>query len=410
MNRDFLDWNYRREQFVENRVQRTEELLDFANMVFSMEYNSTDFAMLLPKAYSKEQCQIPTHHIIREQNSVKALIDSYPLTMQLNGEEAYAIKACYVGTVCVHPKSRGKGYMITLMERVEEDAIKQGCALMILDGDRHRYQYYGFEHAGICYKFHMELNNIRHCCARVYKNSGTMGQSYQFEEILSESSKLAYFYKLYQRRIVTARSEEDFLLSLQSYGAVAYAVLKEERVIGYLVLSEDQRSVSEFELEELQIFPGVIRDFMSEFSIDQLNISVGMDETDKIECLEKMCDYCNASMSHMIKILNYERVFMFLLKWKQQYSTLAAGTYVIGIRNEQTKTVQQYQLSVAANNICVTRTEQKADIVLESMELVRLLTTSFYFVEQLKGEQNKLKNAPAGWFPLPFYLPEADTF
>lgn len=93
MNQDFLDWNYCREQFVENRVRRTEELLDFANMVFSMEYNSTDFAMLLPKAYSKERCQIPVHHIIREQNSVKALIDSYPLTMRLNGEEAYAIKA-----------------------------------------------------------------------------------------------------------------------------------------------------------------------------------------------------------------------------------------------------------------------------------------------------------------------------
>lgn len=72
--------------------------------------------------------------------------------------------------------------------------------------------------------------------------------------------------------------------------------------------------------------------------------------------------------------------------------------------------MEQYQLSVAVNNICVTRTEQKADIVLESMELVRLLTTSFCFVEQLKEEQNKLKNAPAGWFPLPFYLPEADTF
>lgn len=410
MSQDSLNWNYCREQFVENQVQRTEELLDFANMVFSMEYNSTDFAMLLPKAYSKERCQIPTHHIIREENRVKALIDSYPLTMQVNSGEAYAIKACYVGTVCVHPKARGKGYMITLMKRIEEDAVRQGCALMILDGERHRYQHYGFEHAGIRYRFQIEWNNIRHCCAQVYKNSATMVQPYQFAQILSDSSKLAYFYALYRRRNVTARSKEDFLPSLQSYGAAAYAVLKEEQVIGYLVLSEGQRSVSEFELEDLQTLPGVIRDFMSEFDIDQLDISVGMDETDKIVWLEKMCDYCNAAMSHMIKILDYERVFLFLLKWKQQYSTLAAGTYVIGVQNEQTQTVERYQLSVAANNICVTRTQQEADIVLESTELVRLLTTSFCFVEQMHGEQNKLKNAPAGWLPLPFYLPEADTF
>ena len=112
----------------------------------------------------------------------------------------------------------------------------------------------------------------------------------------------------------------------------------------------------------------------------------------------------------MIKILDYDKVLTFLLKWKQKYSTLVAGTYVIGICNEQTAVTESYQLSITETNICVTRTAQKADVVLESMELVKLLTTNFYFVEQLKGEQSKLKNAPAGWFPLPFYLPEADTF
>ncbi len=410
MNKSFLDWNYSKEQFVENSTQKTEELLDFANMVFSMEYSNTDFATLLPKAYSKERCQIPTHHIIREENKVRALIDSYPLTMRITDKNEYAIKACFLGTVCVHPNSRGKGYMIELMKQVEEDAVRQDCALMILDGDRHRYQHYGFEHAGIRYRFHIEPNNIRHCCAQIYKEPTTIEQSYHFEKIRSESSRIAYFYELYRRGIVTTRSEEDFWLSLQSYGAIAYAVLKGEQTIGYVVLSEGQGSISEFELEDVQILPAVIRDLMSEFNIDQLEMSAGMDEIDKIEWLEKMCDYWNISISHMIKILDYDKVLTFLLKWKQKYSTLVAGTYVIGICNEQTAVTESYQLSITETNICVTRTAQKADVVLESMELVKLLTTNFYFVEQLKGEQSKLKNAPAGWFPLPFYLPEADTF
>ncbi|MFG6369895.1 MAG: GNAT family N-acetyltransferase [Lachnospiraceae bacterium] len=410
MNRSSLSWKYSKEQFAQDESRKTEELLDFANMVFSVEYSSTDFAFLLPKAYSKERCQIPTHHIIREEKSIRALIDSYPLTMRIKDKEEYAMKACYVGTVCVHPNSRGKGYMIELMKRIEEDAVRQGYALMILDGDRHRYQNYGFEHAGIRYRFHIESNNIRHCCALIYKEPATTVQAYRFEEIRLEGSRLAYLYKLYQRRLVTARSEEDFWLSLQSYGSVAYAVLEKERVIGYVVLSANQRSVSEFELEETQVLAGVIQNLMLEFGIDQLDISVGMDETDKIEWLEKMCDYCDASMSHMIKIIDYEKVFTFLLRWKKQYSTLTAGTYVIGVCNEQTKAVEQYQLSVTEDTIHVIRTEQKADIVLTSLELIRLLTTSFCFVEQLKGEQNKLKNAPTGWFPLPFYLPEADTF
>jgi hypothetical protein len=35
---------------------------------------------------------------------------------------------------------------------------------------------------------------------------------------------------------------------------------------------------------------------------------------------------------------------------------------------------------------------------------VKVFTTSYYFVE------NNIKDMPAGWFPLPFYLPDADTF
>lgn len=402
------NWKYSKEQFVKNSVRDTEALLDFANMVFSMDYNSTDFVQLLPKAYSKERCQIPTHHIIWEENRVRALIDTYPLTMQINDIEKSAVEACYVGTVCVHPNSRGKGYMIELMKRVEEEATAQGCALMILDGDRHRYQHYGFAHAGIQYRFQIETDNIRHCCAQIYETP--VSQPYRFEEIGVKSSYLDCLYAFYQHRIVTARSKEDFLLSLQSYGATAYAILEEAHVIGYITLTEDQRGISEFELEKNQMLPKVIQDLMLEFDIDQLVISVGMDETDKIEWLEKMCNYCNVSMSHMIKILNYEKVLAFMLQWKQYYGTLSTGTYVIGVQNEQTKILEKYSLLVTDTCVNVTRTEQEANTILESKELIRLLTTSFYFVEQLKGEESKLKNAPAGWFPLPFYLPEADTF
>lgn len=63
----------------------TEEILDFANMVFGMEYGRTDFASLLPKAYAPERCGIPVHHMIMEENRLRALIDVYPLTLRLKG-------------------------------------------------------------------------------------------------------------------------------------------------------------------------------------------------------------------------------------------------------------------------------------------------------------------------------------
>lgn len=399
-----IKWEYSRETFV-GYTQKTEELLDFANMVFSMAYSSTDFAALLPKAYSPERCGIPIHHIIREENKIRALIDLYPIVIHLNNKNISLMKAAYVGTVAVHPNARGRGYMIELMKRAEEDARRQGCALMILDGERHRYQHYGFEHAGIQYSFCVETGNIRHCCARLSREADMVSSAYRFEELVGHSPHLDSLYQLYQRRLVTVRSQEDFWLCLQSYNASVYVVLQHNEPVGYINLSEDKEAILEIELANIGDLCWVLHDFMIEFGMEQLRISVGVDERDKIRELEKVCDSCNASMSHQIKILDYEAVLAFLLNWKQGYDTLAIGDYVLGIENCQTGRIENYQISVATDRIDVLRTDRTADTVLGELELVRVLTTTLCFVEQ-----DKIKNAPAGWFPLPFYLPEADTF
>ena len=93
-----------------------QDILDFANMVFSMEYGSIDFEELYPKAYSRKYCHIPVHHTIEADGKIKALLDVYPVTMKLNGSEM-SIRAAYIGTVAVHPKHRGNGYLTELMQR-----------------------------------------------------------------------------------------------------------------------------------------------------------------------------------------------------------------------------------------------------------------------------------------------------
>lgn len=395
------------------RVIQTEEILDFANMVFSVAYSSTDFAALLPKAYSRERSGSLIHHMILEENKIRALIDIYPLGLHLQGEQR-ALDAAYVGTVAVHPNSRGRGYMIELMKRAEEDARRQGCALMILDGGRHRYQHYGFERAGMRVIFQIETENITHCCKRLYPGEAMDRPAFCFEEVMQDSSYIEQMYTLYQQRLVTARSRKDFWWCLQSYNASVYVVLRDHEVVGYVNLSETRESVLEFAIVEGAIenrdICRVLYDLMMQFDTEQIRVSVGMDEQDKIAALELACDSCSIAMSHQIKILNYEAVLYFLLKWKQRYAFLASGDYVLGIRDEQTGSIEKYLLSVAEDNIRVLRTEIAADIVLEKMEMVRLLTTNLYYAQQQKGVQGKIKNAPAGWFPLPFYLPEADTF
>ena len=400
--------------YCKGTVTNTEDILDFANMVFSMSYKSVDFAKFLPKAYSDERCNIPIHHIIKESEKIKALIDVYPVNIrQFKSENSVdcEIKAAYIGTVCVHPNSRGKGYMIELMQKAEQQAREAGCDMMLLDGSRHRYQNYGFERAGMKYNFNIEYDNLRHCCSRLYDE---YEQSvYSFELVERDSIYLDEMYELYMRRNVIARSREDFYLCLKSNYSEVYAVLKDDAFAGYINISAGETNIHEIQLKNASEMPKIIYDLFDELGLDEIGITVGIDEVENIEWLNKMSDYYTIGMSHQIKILNYENVLKFLFKWKQRYCDISDGRYIIGVLingSDKNNIQKNYCIEIVNKEVSVLETDiQISDIVFEERELVLLLTTSYCLHEQNKKD-NRLLNSPKGWFPLPFFLPEADAF
>ena len=360
-----------------------QDILDFANMVFSMEHGSIDFEKLYPKAYSRECCHIPVHHTIEEDGKIQALIDVYPVTLKLNGSEM-SIRAAYIGTVSVHPKQRGKGYMIELMQRAERDARENGFDLLLLDGERHRYRNFGFEKAGVKYCFHVCFGNIWHRCRELYTEEELGAPKYSFEEIDEDSSCLPFLFKLYQRRNVTARTEEEFFPCLKSNLATTYAVLESEQVVGYINLSEDEKNILEFELEDPSYIARMLYDFMEGMELNEIGLSAGMDETKKLEQLEGASGYYNLSMSHQMKVLCPERVLDFLAAWKNKYDTRV-------INLDKIK-------------------KWWSELEVSDMEKISLLTTSRCFMELQKGENSLLKGIPSDWLPLPFFLPDGDAF
>lgn len=380
--------------------QTSQEILDFADLVFSLSSGSTDFEAILPKAYSQARQHIVTHHVMREKGAIQALVDVYPLTLAAGD---LSLKCGYIGTVSVHPKARSKGYMIELMAKAQEDMRSQGYDMIILDGNRHRYQHYGFEKAGMKYCFNVTSDSIRHACSAVADLKTPVFQLIES----AEDDLLDSIYEIYSRRNVTARERDSFYPCMQSWGADLYAVMLEEKCVGYLNTSEDGSSLYEIGLLDEQILPAVIYAYMQEMDIDELGINVGMDETAKLPLLDHISDYYTVSMSHQIRILQYESVIAFLLHWKRQYTSLQEGTFVLGIKEDQnTETIK---ITITEKDICVEKTTEPAQIMYDSLTLVKELTTSYYYIA-MQSKESALYQAPQGWFPLPFFLPEADAF
>lgn len=393
--------------YMRGKKEDIQELMDFANMVFSMSSGSIDFEQLLPKAYAEERNMLATHHLIKEEGRIKALIDVLPMELRQGKEK---LKVGYIGTVSVHPKARGKKYMIMLMEQAEKQAREDGLDMLILDGNRHRYQHYGFEKAGMKYCFNITGDSIRHCCCSL----GQEEKDYQFVLLEETDEKwIDKAYTLYKNRYVIARTREDFFLCLNSWEADTYAVLDGEECIGYLNVAANERNVFEFEVVNIAEWPFIMKAFMEEIGSDELGIHAAMDEPQKIDILDKMADYYTVNTSHQIKILDYENVLRFLLNWKlaiyKNDNMLQEADYIIGVYSEETKIQENYCLRYKSKEVEVLQTDLEADIILEEKELVKILTTSYYF-HTVQKPNSLLKKAPQGWFPLPFFIPEADAF
>lgn len=82
---------------------------------------------------------------------------------------------------------------------------------------------------------------------------------------------------------------------------------------------------------------------------------------------------------------------------------------MIGVRPERKDRQNNYALKYKQGKVLVEKTDLEADVVLEEKELVKTLTTSYYF-HVVQKPDSPFQNAPKGWLPLPFFLPEGDAF
>ena len=79
-------------------------------------------------------------------------------------------------------------------------------------------------------------------------------------------------------------------------------------------------------------------------------------------------------------------------------------------RDKRIKTVLVYFVTaITEKDICVEKTTEPAQIMYDGLTLVKELTTSYYYIA-MQSKESALYQAPQGWFPLPFFLPEADAF
>ena len=292
------------------RPEEEAEVLDFINAVFSRAARPHDFEKLIPKVYAHPGFS-RYHAVAVEDGRIRGTIAMLPVKVHA-GE--YTLTCGYIGSVSVHPRFRGKGYMKELMKMQTEEARRQDFDFMSLGGQRQRYQYFGFVQYGDVIHFYLNQANMRHALPKDTPFRFAPAEECHAEAIAALHERQAFYCE-----------RPRFLEALRTYGGVPYAVMNGETLSGYLVTLEDQ--ITELCLENDADLPAVMSAWLREKK--NCEVLCGGEMTERIRGLSAFAESYAISPSGMIKVLNWEKV----LRAAMNMRPLPEGEKAVQIEN-----------------------------------------------------------------------------
>ena len=362
-----------------------DELVDFANYVFSQAHRPHDFKTLLPKAYSDSLPELGAKHYLAKQDGrIRALVADRFIDMKVLGE---TLRVGCVGTVSVHPYSRGEGHMKRLMKMMTEDARAQGCDLLMLGGNRHRYNYFGFEQAGWAYRCNIEEPAVRHALGSVDASDVTFSE---LDESRPEEVDLACSLARLLP-VAGVRPRERFLDIMHSWHSTCRLIRIGGEAAGYVM-----GSGNELALKDENDLPRVIKALFEADGGQRMTIVCGPHETQRLRILAPVCSWRSIVSVEMLNVLNWQRVLEALLKLRASFQPLQDGVFTVQVNDQAPLTIR-----VESGMPSVSAEGRVPDLSLTHLEAERAL-----FGLEAFATGGAYKN----WFPLPFCASPADTF
>ena len=367
-----------------------EQYLDFANMVFSMGHVPHDFKALLPKVYGDGKPTDEMHNLaVDDQGRVRGVVAVLPGELTVLGE---TLKTGYLGTVSVHPYSRSEGHMKALMKMAIERTAADGADLMMLGGQRQRYEYFGFTPGGVQLRYRVGASNVRHALRDVDPSGIEFAPMESADETLVDAA-----YALHQAQPVrAARSREGFVEILRSWLCKPYIVLDGGAFAGYLVAGSGLDGWDELKLTDAELLPRALKAWKERFAPRMLTILVPAYDLPVNRFLSAIAEDASVEAAQQLLVFNFPKVIRAFLPLAGTIRPLADGELSMYIDGAP------LTISVRGGQVSVEETAP-ADA---PRYTARQAQEMFFAPLSLYLGYT----APEGWLPLPLYLTHADCF
>ena len=372
------------------RPEDRAKYIDFANMVFSMNWAPHNFKTLLPKVYGDGRATDDMQNIaMDEAGNVRGLIAVMPDRMHVFDK---VLNTGYVGTVSVHPFSRGEGHMKALMKMAVEGARAEGVDLMMLGGQRQRYEYFGFTPGGVAVDYRIIPANVRHALRTVDAEGIEFLPMENAAEALVDQA-----FALHEAQILhMERSREDFVCILKSWYAQPFIVCVGGAFAGYLLASRELKEIKELKLTDTDLYQAVLKAWIEQKQAHPLSVVAAGWDVELNRALSAFAEEESVENAEQLLVLNWAKVLAALLPLSGVSQPLQDGSLSVWI-DEKPITV-----TVRAGAV-----EVKSEARLDAPHLTGKEAQRRLFAPLAAFEAPL---APAGWLPLRLYMSTADHF
>lgn len=369
-------------RITKGRPEDHQDIVDFISMVFREDFLVTESKLYLDRPEMAEK-----HHLVFEDDRIKAVVGNFPISLNVAGRKL----PCYgIGSVSVHPYSRSKGYMKTLMNNALAEAEQNGAALMMLGGKRQRYEYFGFTKCGTVYAFSLDQNVRRHL-KHIPSSEIELLPLSDHKEYLRDCIRLWETQPLY-----ADRKGEDLCDILQTCDSTGHVFLMRGEFLGFCSI-HNSGAVNELTLTDYSYSANAAMKLCEKIGIP-FSIRVFPHQRKLIHTLNLIAQSHSLFPDPCFNVLDYKRVIEAFLTLKGMNEPLIDGRLVIEVEGKG-----RYAIEVKDGAVSVTDTEDKPQIALDHIRMMVRLFSPFGQI----GEED-ITPEMRSWLPIPLYLPRCD--
>ena len=366
-----------------------EKYIDFINLVFSNAHVPHDFEALIPKVYARHRKTAYMQNIaVRDDGAIRGLVAVMPNTLKIMDTE---LKTGYVGTVSVHPYARGEGHMKNLMAMAIEGAETEGIDIMMLGGQRQRYEYFGFTKGGVSFNHRVTATNLRHVIGNADVDNIEI-----FDIAESDAETIARCRELhYANKVAAERTAEDFHIISSTWYATLKGINVDGEFAGFMIVHGE--GVSEMRLNDVKLIPYVLKKYMQLARVERIGITTGVYETEINREFAAIEENMEIGTPEMLRIFNFPKVIGALMDLRASFARLEDGVRSFVIDGKP--------MTVRVANGVPSVTEELCEGAAEltAMQAQRLFLG-------FDGALAVGDILPLGWSNLPLYMSHVDAF